>query len=454
MNRGSVMSKAKFLEKLQLNSDSVHCIGIGGIGVSAIAELLLEGGFQISGSDIEINDNCRYLAGLGANISPAGHREENLPSEACKAAIATAAAGRNNPETVALLRRNIMVWSRGEFLGELASCYQRPVMVAGSHGKSSVSAMLGWVLPKLGVDCGLLAGAKYNDNTRNARLGNGDILVAESDESDCTHQLMHGELALVTNIDGDHAWTEKEQQQQDLAFCRFVRQFKKVIYIDSAKTGELFAEFDHSTALGGKHLQELADMAPAWMIGYERINAALVLAGLEYLKMDVKHAAELLNDFPGIKRRQTLIAGSSDDGIVLLEDYAHHPQELISSLEVIKKRFAGRSLTVVFQPHRYKRLNRYFKDFSNILCDPAMQIKVLPVFSAWEQKPLDCPESSDLVSEINRLGGNASEIASNGYPEAEKLLAELRKKSGKQVVALIGAGDIDRLSAALKEKIK
>ena len=93
-------------------------------------------------------------------------------------------------------------------------------------------------------------------------------------------------------------------------------------------------------------------------------------------------------------------------------------------------------------------------DFSNILCDPAMQIKVLPVFSAWEQKPLDCPESSDLVSEINRLGGNASEIASNGYPEAEKLLAELRKKSGKQVVALIGAGDIDRLSAALKEKIK
>ena len=190
------------------------------------------------------------------------------------------------------------------------------------------------------------------------------------------------------------------------------------------------------------------------MIGYERINAALVLAGLEYLKMDVKQAAELLNDFPGIKRRQTLAAQSSDGNIVLLEDYAHHPQELISSLEVIKKRFAGSTLTVVFQPHRYKRLNCYFKDFSKILCDPAMQIKVLPVFSAWEQKPLDCPESSDLVREINLLGGNASELASNQDSEAEKLLTELRKRAGKQVVAMIGAGDIDRLTAALKEKIK
>ena len=267
------MQTAEFLKKIPIADYSVHCVGIGGIGVSALAELLHEGGFRVSGSDAEYNESCAYLAGLGIKVAPGGHREENVPPGGCGAVIMTAAASLNNPEVAAILRNNAMAWRRGEFLGELCRCYKRPVMVAGSHGKSSTSAMLGWMLRKCNVDAGLLIGARYNNAERNARLGNGDLLVAEADESDGTHALLAGELALITNIDGDHAWNGTELDEQERRFRIFAGNFRKTIYMADPNTNRVLDGCRNTAALAEDKIKYLETLVPANLLGYERRNA-------------------------------------------------------------------------------------------------------------------------------------------------------------------------------------
>ena len=446
------MQPAEFLKKLPLTDYSIHFIGIGGIGMSALAEILCEGGFKVSGSDAEYNSNCSYLAGMGVKVAPAGHREENIPVGGCSAAIMTSAAALNNPEAVRLLRDNIITWSRGEFLGELCNCYQRAVMVAGSHGKSSTSAMLGWMLRKLGNDAGLVIGARYNGNERNARLGNGDILVGEADESDNTHALLSGELALVTNIDGDHAWSPEAVAEQEQKFRIFAANFRKTLYIASENCCRIFANSPKAEAVNADKLQYMESLVPGNMLGYERSNAALALVGAEYLGFDPVEAAEALKSYPGIQRRQTVTMVSADKRITVLEDYAHHPRELACSLEVIKLRYPEHKLTVVFQPHRYRRLLRYFDEFVSILSDKSLSVKVLPVFCAWEQPLIDGKESADLVGAINAAGGNAELLGlTNPARSAESLLEEC--SDGRlALIALIGAGDIDRLAKCFSGK--
>ena len=446
------MPPADFLKKLPLTDYSIHFIGIGGIGMSALAEILCEGGFRVSGSDAEYNSNCRYLADMGVKIAPPGHRESNIPAGGCAAAIMTAAAGLSNPEAVKLLRDNIITWSRGEFLGELCNCYRRTVMVAGSHGKSSTSAMLGWMVRKLGSDAALVIGARYNGDERNARMGNGDILVGEADESDGTHALLSGELALVTNIDGDHAWSSGAVIEQEKKFRIFAANFRKTLYIASENCCRIFAHSPKAEAISAEKMQYMDSLVPANMLGFERSNAALALVGAEYLGFDPVLAAEALKSYPGIRRRQMVTMVSADKRITVLEDYAHHPKELTCSLEVMKLRYPEHKLTVVFQPHRYRRLQRYFDEFVTILSDKSLNVKVLPVFCAWEQPLIDGVESFDLVSAINAAGGNAGLLGlDNPERSAEVLLQECSGET-PALIALIGAGDIDRLAKCFQDK--
>ncbi len=447
------MKEAKFLKKLPLSHPAVHCIGIGGIGVSALAELLLEGNFAVSGSDSELNSICEELQKKGAVIAPAGHRVENLPATGCGGAVMTAAVNINNVEVRELLRRGVMVWSRGEFLAELARCYQRPVMVAGSHGKSSTAAMLGWIFTEMHLDPGLVIGAKYSNDSSNARLGNGDLLVAESDESDGTHSLSHGELALITNIDGDHAWTAAARSEQEQEFQRFARQFTQTLYIAEENTDRLLQDIPNCHGLRGGELVELEAMAPDFMLGYERRNAALALAAVKYLKLDIKAAAGALQSYPGIRRRQSEICRGTAPTVILLEDYAHHPREVASSLEVIRTRYAASSITLVFQPHRYKRLQHYFDDFVKILSDKTVAVKVLPVFSAWDNPVIDAPDSAQLAQAINTAGGNAEFYAGITEDTAKKIYETTLAGNENAVIALIGAGDIEKLTPYLKKLI-
>ena len=366
----------------------------------------------------------------------------------------TAAANLTNVEVKALLQQGVMCWKRGEFLGELARCFRRPVMVGGSHGKSSTSAMLGWILRQNDLDAGLLLGAKYNDQSRHARLGNGDILVAEADESDHTIVQLHGELALITNIDGDHAWSAAEEEALEHSFCRFARQFRKCIAIASEKTISLLGKLENVELLDADKLAELQKLLPATMLGYERLNAALALAGAEYLGINLPQAAKALTSYPGIQRRQGELFRSNDERVVILEDYAHHPTELTSSLEVLRERYKKYNIIVVFQPHRYQRLRRYFNEFAEILSQDGLQVKVLPVFSAWEASPLDALENSDLAAAINQRNGNAEAVSNNYSALASDLAATALDSPEPILIALIGAGDINQLGPELIQQCK
>ena len=443
------MKNNNILAKLPLQFPSVHCIGIGGVGVSAIAELLLDCQCQVTGSDAEYNSTCAYLASRGAKIAPAGHREANLPSGDCGGVIMTAAANLDNPEAAAMLRRGVMLWKRGEFLGELCRAYQRPVMVAGSHGKSSTTAMLNWVLKACNIDSGVLLGAHYNTDTRNASAGDGDILLAEADESDGTIRLLSGELALVTNIDGDHAWNDDEKNKQLKNFRHFARAFRRTLYPAGATGCEIFEDLENARAVTPEKMQEYDRLTPEKFLGYERSNAILVLAAADYLQLDLQQAAKALQSYPGIQRRQSELYRAPDDSVAVVEDYAHHPTELAASLEVLFQRYPDRQITLIFQPHRYQRLRHCFKEFTKILSNKKLQVRVLPVFSAWENPPIDALENSDLAAAINRAGGNGEVISNDFSSEATFLADTVCAASQRVLIVLIGAGDICNLTGEL-----
>ena len=442
---------ADFLAKLPFKKGWVHCVGVGGIGVSALAQLLLEGNYKVSGSDLEANSNTRAVTNAGGVVG-VGHDRKNLPPELCTGAIISAAVDLKNVEVAELLRQGVLTLRRGEFLGELCGCYRRPVLVAGSHGKSSISAMLGWILRKSGVDAGLLVGAHYNDhNFPYAKLGDGDILIAEADESDGTIALLKGYLAVINNIDGDHAWNREQQTEQEMCFRRYAAAADLTMYVDSADTRRVLGDLPNCRALEAGYLQQLSSMAPERFAGYERSNAAVAMIAAEYLGIAFDQSAALLQVYPGIERRQCETYRAPDDRIIVLEDYAHHPTELAASLELLRERYAQYQLVVVFQPHRYQRLQFYFDDFVRILSAKDLQVKVVPVFSAWSPVLIDGMDHTDLVRAINAAGGNA-EVYDKDYNLMAADLAETAKNSaGAVLIALIGAGDVNLLSSQLSD---
>ena len=447
------MDSVHFLDKLPFKRGWIHCVGIGGVGVSALAELLLDGGYKISGSDLEFNANCAALTARGARIGQ-GHKLENLPPGDCCGVITTSAAQLNNVESVELMRRGVLALRRGEFLSELCLCYQRPVLVAGSHGKSSISAMLGWILSKQYIDVGLLLGARYNNDQRHACLGNGDILVAEADESDGTVAMLKGYLSLISNMDGDHAWNDEQLAEQKCAFRRYAASAGHTIYIDSPALRSILEGLPNCQALTAGDLQKFDKFVPERFCGYERSNAALALSAAEYLQLDVAAAGAALQDYPGIERRQCEICRSADNRLVVLEDYAHHPVELASSLKVLKERYDQYKIWVVFQPHRHQRLQFYFKDFVQILSDPDLTVRVMPVFSAWEAASIEGVDHSDLVSHIRENGGKAEVINKDFTREADALVKSIAACQQPVLIALIGAGDISKLTPELEKIIR
>lgn len=446
--------KSRIRQRLNLKNNRIFCVGAGGVGVSALAELLVQAGCQIYGSDMTCNSYCRHLESLGVKIAPAGHRAENVPPLKFDALIATGAVNFSNPEIALLLARDGVtpLW-RGEALGELICCFERGVAVAGSHGKSSVTAMLSWILHKHNIDSGVLIGASYADDSPRVLMGNGDILVTEADENDRGLTMLQGELALITNIDGDHAWTAEALEEQERDFRTLSRQFRHTICIDSPNTRRVLEAYPGIDYLGGARLAELDAMVPERFVDYERSNAALAIAGAEYLGVPAALAAQYIESYPGIKRRQCLLYSSEQ--IMLWEDYAHHPAELAGSLRVLAKRAGSRRQVVVFEPHRYERLSKYFDEFVNILSDPELDVRVMDLFAAWKMAGVDAVSSNDLAAAVNRKGGHAQLLSGRNYPVmADQLLAELLADGCARQVALIGAGNVHTLAAEMTDLLK
>ena len=407
---------------------TLHFIGIGGAGMAPLAKLAIEAGFRVRGSDSAFSPKAEALRALGAEVFT-GHRAEQVLPDT-DLVIYSSAVGPENCERRRAAESGIAQMRRGEFLGEFVRRYKRVAAVSGSHGKSSTTAMLVTILEKCGLAPGALIGAARLEGD-SALSGDGDIFVTEVDESDGTHTCIRPFLGIVPNIDGDHEWSVGGPAALEANFRTFGWNSDLLLI---AGTPELRG-FYH----GHPRLYEAEQPDSfAGFSGFMARNAALAVRAAELLGADWEAAAAAVAEYAGIERRMGTLR--EENGVCFMEDYAHHPTEVRASIELVRRLHPGKKLHVVFQPHRYARLERFFGDFVREL-DAADKVTVLPVFAAWCEKG-----SVDSAA----LAGKLPRGVFRDLPWA-KLACELEKETPGTVVLLLGAGDISELAALLKK---
>ena len=399
---------------------SLYFVGIGGAGMAPLARIALQRGLRVAGSDRELSDKTAELARMGAAVC-AGHRAEQLPGD-CDLLIYSSAVPEDNPERAAARSRGIPEMRRGEFLARIAAQYPVSVAVSGSHGKTSTTAMLVWILRRCGRAPGYLIGGTV-PHLASGEAGDGTVFVTEADESDGTHTLLHPSVGIIPNIEDDHAWSVGGRDRLFANFRTFAANCGRAIY-----TGKALANF-----FGRPGITFDAD-GPESFSGFLKFDAQLAAAGAEALGIPRTQAYAALADFPGVARRMTVRYDAG--GLAVVEDYAHHPTEVAASLALLRERYPGRHLRVLFQPHRYARLARYFDRFAEEL-RAADSVVIAPVFAAWsESGPVGSAELAEAV------GPRAVSCAGPWDAVAAAALAEPARP---MVLAVLGAGDIERV---------
>ncbi|MFA7231925.1 MAG: Mur ligase domain-containing protein [Victivallaceae bacterium] len=422
-----------------------HFIGIGGAGMAPLAAILLERGCKVSGSDLEMNSKTDVLSSNGAVIFT-GHAARNIPDVPALTVVYSSAVTSTNSELAEAVSRGIPCFRRGEFLARLMKFYRHPVAISGSHGKTSVTAMLAFILRQCGINCGFMVGGKVNRFPSSA-AGDGDIFVTEVDESDGTHALVAPWLCLISNVEDDHSWSVGGEEQLFKNFSRLAGQSEQLIYVRDINSSRLFAGHPKSVRLEPENIL-MEDYFSCWtdsarkkFAGFQRLNAALACAAAEKLGIERHQAEQALMDFPGVARRMTIHFDSPN--LTVVEDYAHHPTELAHALAALRLSLPKHHLRVVFQPHRYARLKKYIDGFAVELAK-ADSVFVVPVFAAWT-------ETGEVNSAMltTKIGGKASYLDGGWDVMPPVIMAEPENDSRPLLLAIIGAGDIELLVKAV-----
>ncbi|TRZ55583.1 MAG: UDP-N-acetylmuramate--L-alanine ligase [Rhodocyclaceae bacterium] len=455
----------------------IHFIGIGGAGMSGIAEVLLNQGFQVSGSDLAENDATRRLAGLGVPIV-LGHSAGNI-SESDVVVVSTAVRS-DNPEVVAARLAKIPVVPRAQMLAELMRLKQG-IAVAGTHGKTTTTSLIASILAEGGIDPTFVIGGQLNSAGANARLGRGEFLVAEADESDASFLYLSPVISVVTNIDADHmetyghdfgrlkqAFVEFLQRlpfygvavlcSDDVNVCEIMPQVSKQIVTyginDRANlcAEDIVAEggrmrFDCVRRNGGVTRFPVLLNLPG---RHNVLNALAAIAVADEVGVADRSIAKALAEFKGVGRRFQhcgdipLAAGGS---FTLIDDYGHHPTEMAATLAAARDAFPGRRLVLAFQPHRYTRTRDCFKDFIAVLsCFDA--VLLADVYAAGEA-PIASADSRTMLQAINRESPVETRYVDDIAAMPQAILAFARDAD---VVITMGAGSIGGVPMKLERK--
>jgi UDP-N-acetylmuramate--alanine ligase len=449
----------------------IHFVGIGGVGMSGIAEILLNSGYVVTGSDLQESDATRRLRSLGARVF-VGHEEENLTGNPSVVVISTAVK-YSNPEVLEARRRHIPVIPRAEMLAELMRM-KYGVAVAGSHGKTTTTSMIAAVLSTAGLDPTMVIGGRVHMLGTNARRGQGEFLVAEADESDGSFLLLSPTIAVVTNIDKEHMDFHQTMERLNESFLTFVNQVPfyglAVLCMDDANvhgllpkvkkrfaTYGLSAEADFSaqdlkmTAAGvgftllhhGKSLGDLHLNLPG---RHSATNALAAAAVAHELEIPFFQVAEALGAFTGIHRRFEV--KGEPRGIMVIDDYGHHPTEIRATIGAIRDSWK-RPLTVIFQPHRFTRTRDLFDEFLTAF-EGADRLVLTEIYPAGED-PISGITGEALYQAIKRKGHLDVEF----IPDKSQIVAPLAEKLSPGEIALtLGAGDIYKIGEALVEALK
>jgi UDP-N-acetylmuramate--alanine ligase len=426
----------------------VYFIGIGGIGMSALARHYLHEGWQVSGYDKTPSPVTDALIEQGIPV----HFEDDpdLVDKSADLVIYTPAIPASHSGLQFYRQGNYKLIKRSAALGALTEGY-RTIAVAGSHGKTTTSAMIAWVLRDTGNDCTAFLGGISTNFKSNYVYGSGDLLVAEADEFDRSFHTLHPHIAVVTAIDSDHLDVYGDTNTLAEAFTTFTGQVdadglvvcKKGIPIEDRITrrklsyalqdlaADLFATEITSDKGENRVVLNNGDCFSLRYPGLHNIeNAIATYAVCRELGVGAEDIAQALRRFNGIQRRMELVIGHGN--CILVDDYAHHPVELDMLIASLRHMYPGKTLNLVFQPHLYTRTRDLADDFAAVL-DKADNVLLLPVYPAREL-PIEGVESEMLVLRMTR---NARVV------EKDKLVESIRGLEG--VLCMAGAGDIDRL---------
>lgn len=403
----------------------LHFIGIGGAGMAPLAQIIMERGSSVSGSDAESSANTDRLIKRGAKIA-VGHRCSNVPPDA-ELIVYSSAIPVDNPERQEGKKRNLPELRRGELLALLAGNYQKTVAVSGSHGKSSTTAMLVHILTSCGLTPGFMIGAKVCGGS-DASAGSGDeLFVTEADESDATHKLLDPFLGIIPNFDSDHSWSVGGEAALEENFRTFAGNSKYLLCGNSEVCRRIFS-FHNNVRFLAPPEENFAGF-----FGFQATNAFNAVAAAEFLGVDRDLAIASLANFRGIARRMQVVKTTPQATVI--EDYAHHPEEVAAALKLLRNRYPDRHIRVIFQPHRYARLEKYFTDFASALRS-ADSVIVSDVFAAWsETGNVDGAKLASAIPGAVYGGGDFRQIAVealSGLPD-------------NSVIAVLGAGSINKV---------
>jgi UDP-N-acetylmuramate--alanine ligase len=445
----------------------VHFVGIGGIGMSGIAEVLLNLGYRVSGSDLKESDITRRLTKLGAQLSY-GHRAENLGE--ADVVVTSSAVRRDNPEILAAHARKIPVIPRAEMLAELMRL-KYSVAVAGSHGKTTTTSMVATVLNAAGLDPTAVVGGKVNVLGSNAKLGKSDLMVVEADESDGSFLKLHPSIAVVTNVDPehlDHFGTVEALRQAFAEFCNRVPFYGlNILCLDHPNVQALLPSIEkrfvtygtthaadyrlEGVVLDGfntrfsafRRNEALGEFAVRMVGAHNALNALAVIAVADEMEVPLGVVRKALAGFEGVQRRFTV--RGDVDGITVVDDYGHHPAEVMATLAGARAAF-GRRLVVAFQPHRYTRTRDLLADFARAFND-ADVVVVSGIYAASEE-PIPGVTGAALVEAVRAHGHRDVTYVEKRADVAGVLLPRLEHGD---LVLTLGAGDITQVGPELLE---
>ena len=436
--------------------DTIHFIGIGGSGMSGIAEVLLNLGYRVQGSDLKSNAVTEHLRSLGVQIA-IGHRAEN--TERADVVVVSTAVPRDNPEIQAALARRTPVVPRAEMLGELMR-FRESIAVAGTHGKTTTTSLIASVLAEGGEDPTYVIGGQLASTGSNAKLGAGRYLVAEADESDASFMHLQPVIAVVTNIDNDHLGTHGgDFARLRHSFVEFLHNLPfyglAVLCGDDDHVKSILQEVGRSLVTyglgegvdvratdivrdrtGSRFLVQMRDRGkPLEMMlnipGMHNIrNALAAIAVATELRVPDEAICRALANFQGIGRRMELVgeARVADGVIHFVDDYGHHPTEIAATLEALGQAWPGHRLVLVFQPHRYTRTRDLLDDFANVLSGVDVLL-VTEVYPAGE-------------APIEGADGRAICRAVRSRAKVEPIFVDRTEQVAQALQAIVKAGDV------------
>ncbi len=435
----------------------IHFVGIGGIGMSGIAEVLRNLGYEVTGSDLRESATTERLRRIGVKVQ-IGHRPENVGS--AHVVVISSAVRGDNPEVIEARRRSIPVIPRAEMLAELGRL-KYSILVAGSHGKTTTTSLIAHILGHAGMDPTVVIGGILKSTGSNARLGQGEFLVAEADESDGSFLKLSPTIALATNIDREHMDYFRSMERLTDAFRKFL---DKVPFYGAAllcNEDPLLREMVRrlgrpSVSYGFSREADInaTDIVPGRkgisftlhidgeslgrfnlpLIGRHNVLNCLGAIGVaRELRIDMEDVRIALEEFPGIQRRFEL--KGSAGGVDVYDDYGHHPTEIKALLRAVSESIPGR-LLVVFQPHRYTRTRELFDEFLSAF-DRAEMLFLMDIYPAGE-KPIEGVNAEGLYRALKDKGVNVIYI-----PDREKLLRGLAGVAENgDIILTLGAGDV------------